>query len=212
MHHMIVVGEHCWLMQLLDHRCVHLAGHRSLHFHQTQNSKQAAIEASTDSCCSCLHVLILTAAVKRRCISAHGGNGHCWLCYVTRAAPMRSAAAKLACESTAGTAGHACGQLRQLPPGNSALNRLDMSAPWSYWAASGRIRILMLTCHPCLRFCRLRQCADGCSAPDDVDFLRGIMAEMTPCCNAHDFCLSCAFRLGWSGSEGVLRCDDLNFE
>jgi hypothetical protein len=49
--------------------------------------------------------------------------------------------------------------------------------------------------------------ADGCSAPND--FLRGVMAEMTPCCNAHDFCLNCAFWLGWTGPDGVLRCDEL---
>ncbi|WIA35361.1 hypothetical protein OEZ86_003812 [Tetradesmus obliquus] len=66
---------------------------------------------------------------------------------------------------------------------------------------------LQLPCYQKLQEFQQRQAADGCSAPDD--FLRGIFMDMTPCCYMHDFCYSCAFRLGWEGSEGVLRCDDL---
>ncbi|KAF6254610.1 vitelline membrane outer layer protein I [Scenedesmus sp. NREL 46B-D3] len=47
---------------------------------------------------------------------------------------------------------------------------------------------------------------NGCSGPSDI---LAYQQQLTPCCQAHDWCYSCAYKAGWTGSSGKANCDYL---
>lgn len=47
---------------------------------------------------------------------------------------------------------------------------------------------------------------NGCSGPSDT---LPYQSQLTPCCQAHDWCYSCAWKVGWTGTTGKSNCDYL---
>lgn len=45
---------------------------------------------------------------------------------------------------------------------------------------------------------------NGCSGPSDT---LSYQQQLTPCCQAHDWCYSCAHKVGWTGDTGRANCD-----
>ncbi|WIA34544.1 hypothetical protein OEZ86_012866 [Tetradesmus obliquus] len=45
-----------------------------------------------------------------------------------------------------------------------------------------------------------------CSGPSDT---LPYQSQLTPCCQAHDWCYSCAWKVGWTGTTGKSNCDYL---